>query len=252
MNEIRVLVAEDESGQRKELIAWLSELWPSARVVAECWTGSEAIQALVDEQPQVAFLDIRMPGADGIEVAAHASGKAHVVFTTAYEHYALQAFDQGAVDYLLKPIERERLMATIQRLEERLSLDAPRIDETLAEIRRQLFSSEEQERLRWITASVGDSVRFFDVNDVIFFQASGKYVRVVTEEGEGLVRMSLKELRQRLDPENFWQVHRSTIVAVSSIREVSRDELGHLTLFLRDSEEVLSVSAQFRHLFRGM
>lgn len=252
MIPVPVLVAEDETGQRRALVEMLAVCWPEARIEAECANGNEALEAIQERTPRVAFLDIRMPGASGLEVARALSGRAHVVFTTAYEQYAIRAFEEGALDYLLKPVTRERLSATVARLKDRLS-EAPRgIEPMLDEIRRHLNPTGSGDQLRWVSASCGDTLRIFDIDQVLFFQASGKYVRVVTAESEGLIRTPLKELVARLDPEQFWQIHRSTIVAAGAIDRVTRDELGKMIVRLRECTETLPVGGNYRSMFRGM
>lgn len=248
---VRVLVAEDEPAQRRQLVDLIKACWPEAVLVAECNDGDAAMAALERELPEVLFLDIRMPGASGLEVARAASGRAHVVLTTAYEEYAIRAFEAGAMDYLLKPVTSQRLQATVQRLTERLTETPPRIEALLDALDRRLLG-EPREQLKWISASVGDNIRLVAVDDVLFFRACEKYVRVVTADDEALVRMSLKELETRLDPEHFWRIHRSVLVAASAVASVEKNELGQWHARLRRHEEILPVNDSARARFRGL
>jgi DNA-binding LytR/AlgR family response regulator len=247
------LIAEDEIPQCAELHAQLADLWPQLHIVAECHDGLAAMEALAAHRPEVAFLDIRMPGVSGLEVARAASGVSHVVFTTAYDEYAVQAFDRGAIDYLLKPIQRERLQLTVERLKQRLNAGRPEdLAHVLSELQAQLALRSSSGNIRWITASVGQTTRIFPIEEVLFFRAQDKYTRVVTAHDEGHIRMPLKELIANLDPEVFWQVHRSVIVRYDAIRLVRRGEDGHCTLLLRGRDEELPVSSVFQYRFKAM
>ncbi|MDC7806310.1 LytTR family DNA-binding domain-containing protein [Luteimonas sp BLCC-B24] len=250
---ITALIAEDEAPQRAALLDMLDAAWPELELVAACEDGIAALQAAAEHRPRVAFLDIRMPGVGGLDVArAVAAGGGLVVFTTAYDEYAIRAFDAGAVDYLLKPVTEARLRMAVARLQARLAqppaddLQA-RVDELEARLR-----PAGDRLIRWISAGVGDHVRMIGIDEVLFFQAQDKYVRVVTAEGEALIRTPLKELLAGLDPDVFWQVHRGTVVRVSTIARVRRDELGRSRIELRGHRETLPVSAAFVHRFRGM
>ncbi len=250
---ITALIAEDEAPQRAALLDMLDAAWPELELVAACEDGIAALQAAAEHRPRVAFLDIRMPGVGGLDVArAVAAGGGLVVFTTAYDEYAIRAFDAGAVDYLLKPVTEARLRMAVARLRARLAqppaddLQA-RVDELEARLR-----PAGDRLIRWISAGVGDHVRMIGIDEVLFFQAQDKYVRVVTAEGEALIRTPLKELLAGLDPDVFWQVHRGTVVRVSTIARVRRDELGRSRIELRGHRETLPVSAAFVHRFRGM
>ena len=253
MNTITALIAEDEPGQREELGRLLAQLWPDLSIVAVCEDGLSALEALQEKRPQVAFLDIRMPGASGVEVARAASGKVHVVFVTAYDEYAVSAFEAGAADYLLKPVTPERLKQTIERLRQRLashaSTDLSRLLEVLDA---QLQVRQNVAGLKWVTASIGDTVKMFSIDDVLFFQAQDKYVRVVTTGDEAIIRTPLKDLVTQLDPEVFWQIHRSIIVRASTIDRVHKDELGHYHAKLKGSSEKLPVSSAYHARFRSM
>lgn len=252
MTPIPIVIAEDEPAQRDQLQRLLRQAWPEAEAVAVCSNGDDALVALKDHAPAVMFLDIRMPGTDGLEVARAASGRSQVVLTTAYEQYAIEAFEAGALDYLLKPITPQRLATTVARLQQRLNQPAPAIDHLIDQLRETLTPKAERQPLRWISAACGNEVRMLSIDDVLYFQASDKHVRVVTEESEALVRMSLKELSDRLDPERFWQIHRSVIVAVAAIEKAERDELGKMHAVIRGRGERLPIGPAARQLFRGM
>jgi DNA-binding LytR/AlgR family response regulator len=245
------LIAEDEQPQRHELRTLLAELWPELEVIAECEDGLAALDALAQHRPDVAFLDIRMPGVSGLEVARAAAG-CQVIFITAYEEYALRAFDEGAIDYLQKPVARERLARAVERARERLGNGTrPDIAALLDQLQSRL-ASVGKPGIRWITASVGNTVKMFAIDEVLFFQAQDKYTRVVTADGEGHIRTPLKELLAVLDPETFWQVHRSVIVRIGAIRSVEKGEDGKLSLAVRGHGDVLPVSSAFQYRFRGM
>ena len=246
------LLAEDEQPQREELRAMLAELWPELRIVAQCADGLAALEALEQHRPDLAFLDIRMPGVSGLEVARAAQPPCQVIFTTAYEEYALRAFEEAAVDYLLKPITRERLGRAIERARGRLGGGHPIDIAALADLLQARLGPGRKPGIKWITASVGNSTRMFSIDEVLFFQAHDKYTRVVTADNEGHIRTPLKELLDALDPESFWQVHRSVIVRVAAIRTVDKDADGKLQLFLRGRQDVLPVSSAFQHRFRAM
>jgi DNA-binding LytR/AlgR family response regulator len=252
------LIAEDEAPLRRALRDELEHLWPQLRIVAECEDGIAAMEALVAYRPVITFLDIRMPGVSGLDVArAAASGGAMVVFTTAYDEYAIRAFEAGAVDYLLKPVQRERLQATLARLQARLQSVAFSSTQDDAQVR-DIDALESRLRpdgaraIRWISAAVGDSVRMIGIEQVLFFQAQDKYVRVVTVDGEAIIRMPIKDVLAGLDPDEFWQVHRGTVVRVAAIDRLRKDDLGKSHLQLRGHAERLPVSTAFLHRFRGM
>lgn len=252
MNPPTALIAEDEAPQREELQRLLADAWPGLAIVASCEDGLSALEALQAHAPTVAFLDIRMPGASGLEVARAVGPGTQVVFTTAYDEYAIAAFERGAVDYLLKPIRRERLESAVARVRERIvRTDRPDWS-TLLDALQGREPSPRTVALKWVTASVGDAVKLFAIDEVLFFQAQDKYIRVVTAGDEAVIRTPLKELIAGLDPEQFWQVHRSAVVRASAIERVRRDELGRYQLSLRGRDDVLPVSSAFQHRFRGM
>ena len=245
------IIAEDELPQRQELRALLAELWPELDVVAECADGLAALNAIEQHRPSVAFLDIRMPGVSGLEVARAAGAGCQVIFITAYEEYALRAFDEGAVDYLQKPVARERLGRAVERARMRLNKGAQVDIAALVDMVQAQLAPGKQ-TIKWITASVGNAVKMFSIDEVLFFQAQDKYTRVVTADSEGHIRTPLKELLPSLDSEVFWQVHRSAIVRVGAIRAVEKGDDGKLHLTVRGHPEVLPVSSAFQHRFRGM
>jgi len=242
------ILAEDEMPQRQELRASLGELWPELDIVAECEDGLGALQALEEHRPDVAFLDIRMPGVSGLEVARAAHSRCQVIFITAYEEYALRAFDEGAVQ---KPVVRDRLRLAVERTRQRLDTSSPVDMNALIDLVQSRLAPARQ-GIKWITASVGNAVKMFSIDEVLFFQAQDKYTRVVTADNEGHIRTPLRELLTALDSEIFWQVHRSVIVRVGAIRAVEKAEDGKLHLTLRGHSEVLPVSSAFQHRFRGM
>jgi len=250
-NEIKVVVAEDETPLLTAFTKLLNRVWPEAEVVAACNNGEAAIAAVAEHQPQVVFLDIRMPKKNGLEVAKEIGEQAFVVFTTAYDEYAVAAFESGAVDYLLKPIEQSRLVDTITRLETRLLEQKPQNLTALVEsIQAKL--APQMETLKWVTASAGDTVKMISVDDIVYFQADQKYTKVVTDDDEAVIRLPLKDLISRLDSEQFWQVHRSTIVAVDSIDALKKDELGRWQLKLRGKQETLPVSKEFQRKLKAL
>lgn len=253
----RCIIAEDEELLREALRDLLARTWPELEIVASCEDGGAALEAIAEHQPQVAFLDIRMPGLTGLEVAAaatEASPATQVVFVTAYDQYAIDAFEKGAVDYLLKPISPERLAATVQRLQARLAHGNPDAG-ALAALVRQLAARTAvgpAEPLVWITASAGRETRLIMVDDVAYFQADHKYTVVMTAEGEALLRKPIRELLQVLDPSTFKQIHRSTIVNLKAIASIARDDGGRGVVTLKSRPETLTVSAPFMSLFRNM
>lgn len=265
---LRALVADDERLLREQLKSALGQAWPGLTIVAEAREGREAVTLAAQHRPDVVFLDIRMPGMTGIEAAQEIAGdpgwRGDIVFVTAYDEYAVAAFERGAVDYLLKPVSVERLAQTAQRLQARRGAPAPpggqaeaQLDALmarLAELQRGLDgagTAAAREPLRWIQSSSGSSVRLIDVDEVLFFRSDEKYTRVQTRTHEALVRTTVRDLAGQLDPAKFWQIHRSTIVNLEAIAEVVRDESGRQRVRLKDHPEVLEVSRSYAHLFRG-
>ena len=244
---VKILVAEDEPLMRERLLGMLATAWPEASVVAAPENGIDAWDAFLEHAPQVVFLDIRMPGMSGLEVAERIGRQAHVVFVTAYDQYAVDAFDAGAVDYLLKPLQPGRLGKALARLRDKIG---SRPDDVAEVIRQVKAAQPKPDKLKWLKASVGKQIRLIDVDEVLFFQADSKYTRVVLAGSEALVRIPLKDLLAGLDQDRFWQIHRGTLVNVNAIRAAERVDAERMQVLLRGSDEVLPVSRNFTHLFR--
>ncbi|BDB24580.1 DNA-binding response regulator [Cupriavidus sp. TA19] len=280
-----LLIADDEALLARVLESELKSLWPEARIVSVVHDGMAALAAAREFQPRVAFLDIRMPGMSGMDVARELIEfdiPPLVVFVTAYDQFALEAFERAAVDYVLKPVQRERLEATVCRLKERLQtmadmaddeedgeaddsaeaeaamLDTDRLGQLLARLESLEHATPgaggatQRQYLRFIKALVGQEVRIIPVDEVIYLEATDKYVNVVSSAGEALIRTSLRELTQQLDPERFWQVHRGTVVNIDCVASAVNQSLGRLSLRLRDRPELLPVARQYAHLFKQM
>lgn len=248
------IIAEDELLLRTALRELLARSWPELDLVAECDDGASALEAIDQHRPDVAFLDIRMPGLSGLEVAAAASEASpgtQVVFTTAYDQYAIDAFERGAIDYLLKPITAERLAATVQRIKARAAA-APDAAALAALLRDLSAGGPNKPPLTWITASNGRETRLIMVDDVAYFRADNKYTVAMTADGEALLRTPIRELAMMLDPNHFKQIHRSTIVNLRAVASIVRDDTGKGTLRLRQRPETLVVSQPFMTLFRHM
>ncbi len=244
------VIAEDEPVLRAQLKELLGSIWPELVVAAVTEDGLQAMQALREHDPDVLFLDIQMPGLSGLEVARHASGRHHVVFVTAYDQYAVAAFEEGAVDYLMKPVTADRLATACERVKARVSSAPSNLDGLLDALAKR--AAQTSPYLRWINASLAADVKLITVDEVCYFQSDTKYTRVVTEGAESLIRKSLKELSNELDPTQFWQIHRSTIVNVNAIAGVSRELSGGFVVKLKNRTETLPVSQQFAHRFRQM
>ena len=252
---VTALIADDEAAMREQLRARLLEVWPELEVVALASNGIEAVEMANRYQPQIAFLDIRMPGMGGIEAARQLYNRCHIVFATAYDQYAVDAFEHGAIDYLLKPVTAERLATTCERLRRRLSQAPQDIGAQLAQLGsllQQLGTKPKPAYLRWIQAQVGGSLRMVSTREILFFQSDEKYTRVQTATAELLIRKTLKELADELDPDEFWRIHRSTLVRVDAIAEVSRDIRGRQMLRVRNYPQELEVSRNHSHLFQQM
>jgi DNA-binding LytR/AlgR family response regulator len=241
----RILLADDEPLLLAELVEALERLWPEADI-AVAQDGIEALRLGREWMPDVAFLDIRMPGLDGLEVARVFGARTHVVFVTAYGEHALAAFDEGAVDYVVKPIALERLARAVERVRARLASSPPDLTHLVARLRPLPAAP------AWLQATVGNTIHFIDLADVVYFCADAKYTRVVTDALEAHIRLSLKELAESLDPAAFWQIHRGYMVAVRRIASAARAEDGALWVYLRGHKARLPVSQRFQQLFRGM
>jgi DNA-binding LytR/AlgR family response regulator len=264
----RAVLADDERLMRDQLRARLAEVWPELQIVAEAKNGSEAV-ALVDQhRPDIVFLDIRMPGLTGVEAAKQIAQMEvaddellpEIVFITAYDQYAVEAFEQGVADYVLKPAERERLAVTVQRIRQRLAQRhagepapaGPPLQQLLQQLSAQMNPGGAPARLQWIQASVGSSIQMIPVDEVLFFISDEKYTRVQTATIEALIRKPIKELVDELDPAQFWQIHRSTLVNVKAIAGVSRDFRGRQIVSVKGHKEQLEVSRSYLGLFKGM
>jgi DNA-binding LytR/AlgR family response regulator len=248
------IIADDEEPMRDMLRKRLGESWPDLEIVAEAANGIEAIALAGKHQPDIVFLDIRMPGLSGIEAARMLFNRCHIVFITAYDQYAIEAFEQGALDYLLKPVNAERLKMTCERLQARLGKQPNNIERQLNQLLQTAGGKKpaEKEYLHWIQAQVGTSLRMISTREILFFRADEKYTRVQTAQGEVLIRKTLKELEEELDPREFWRIHRSTLVRVDAIAEVTRDLRGRQMVKVRNFPEELEVSRGNTHLFQQM
>lgn len=248
------VVADDERLMRDQIVARLKEAWPELLVVGEASNGREAIDIVRSLRPDVAFLDISMPGTDGIEAARVLAGETHVVFVTAHDEYAIRAFEAGAVDYVLKPAETSRLAVTCQRLRDRLERAPDPMADLLAQLSQRLGAGDvrPREALRWVQAGVGATLRMIPTSDILFFRAEDKYTRVQTQRFEALIRKPIKELIDELDPGEFWQIHRSTVVRVDAIDQVSRNLQGNQVVHVKGHAEKLEVSRSFSHRFKQM
>lgn len=241
------LLLEDEPILRNELRQMLARLWPELEIEVEVGDGDECIAELLHNKPDIAFLDIQVPGTSGLDIARKFSSQVHVVFVTAHEDHAIAAFEQGAVDYVLKPIHSSRLATTIERLQARLT----RPPRDLSDVIDRLGSQTQPAGLRWLQATVGNNTKFISLKEVIYFQSDGKYTRVVRARDEAFIRKPLKEVLDGVAPDQFWQIHRGTLVNVDFIDSVMRDAFGSMQLVLKERAEKLPVSRAYQHLFRG-
>jgi len=246
---MKAIIADDEKHLAADLRRRLAQLWPELQIAALVHDGLAAAAALTEIKPDIAFLDIRMPGQSGLDAARSAHSDCRVVFVTAFDDHAVQAFEQAAVDYLLKPVSDERLARCVERLKQH-SVAAP--DALLVRLQQLLAVPAKPEPLRWLRAQVGQTVRMLAVDEVCYFQSADKYTTVLTRDAELLLRTPLKELIAQLDAEQFWQVHRGTVVNVRQIVSAHHDLLGKVSLNLRDRAEKLAVSRSYAHLFRQM
>ncbi len=244
------LIAEDEPLMRERLKEKLAQAWPELTIIAEASDGDEALALFDAHTPQIAFLDIRMPGRTGLDVAAAIGSDCHVVFITAYDQYAIAAFEAGAVDYLLKPVEADRLAQTVDRVQRKLAAPPADLSALLAQLRGNV--QRPSQRLRWIKAAVGKQVKLIAVGDVIYFQSDAKYTRVVLAQSEAHIRTPLKDLLLDLDPDKFWRVHRSTVVNLDQVAGVMREDAERQFVLLKNRPDRLPISRQFAHLFKQM
>lgn len=246
----RALIAEDEPLLRAQLRHRLAGAWPELEICAEAENGEQAVALFEATRPEIAFLDIQMPVKNGIEAARALSGRCHVVFVTAYDQYAVEAFEQGAIDYLLKPVTADRLERCVERIKARLAEPPQAIDALIDGLARRFGLA--TAKLSWIKASVGPTLKLIHVDDVLYFQSEDKYTKVVTREGEAYIKRTIKELADELDAERFWQIHRGTIVNAKAIASVGRDQREQPVVKLAGRAESLLVSRSFAHLFKQM
>jgi DNA-binding LytR/AlgR family response regulator len=248
------VIADDERLMREQIIPRLKEAWPELLIVGEASNGREAVAMVQSLEPDIVFLDISMPEMDGIQAARALAGQCHVVFVTAHDQYAISAFEHGAVDYLLKPAEPERVALTCERLRARLKQAPDPMNDLLTQLSQRFGAGgrKPREYLRWVQASVGANIRMIPTSDILFFRAEDKYTRVQTEGFEALIRKPIKELIDELDPDEFWQIHRATVVRVDAVEQVSRNFRGHQLVHVKGSEERLEVSRSFNHRFKQM
>lgn len=243
---LRALVVEDEPLPRAQLEELLGALWPQLEISTAA-DGLEGLAQIQRDPPAVALIDIRLPGLDGIELARAVGGRCHVVFVTAHDDRTLAAFEQGAVDYVLKPVTAARLSVTVQRVQQRLAQPPADLSQVLARL-----APAAPARLKWLQVGSATRQRLITVGDVFFFESDTKYTRVVLREGEELIRSSIRELTEQLDPDQFWQIHRSVIVNVARIAAVERELPARMTLQLHGRDERLVVSQRFQHVFKLM
>jgi len=266
---VRCVIADDERLMREQLRARLAEVWPELQIVAEAKNGSEAVALVAEHRPELVFLDIRMPGLTGVEAARQIAQMEvgddellpEIVFITAYDQYAVEAFEQGVADYVLKPAERERLAVTVERIRKRLVLrDAGEagsgglpLQQLLHSLAAKMNPAGSSPRyLQWIQASVGQAIQMIAVDEVLFFISDEKYTRVQTATVEALIRKPIKELVDEVDPQQFWQIHRSTLVNAKAIASVTRDFRGRQIVAMKGHHEKLEVSRSYLGLFKGM
>lgn len=253
MNPPRLLIAEDEAPMRERLLQQLAQVWPQAQVVAVAENGLDAWEAFLEHEPEVVFTDIRMPGMSGLDLATriagflpeHSPSQTRLVFVTAYDQHAIDAFERGALDYLLKPVEPERLARCVKRLQQQPT--TPTGAAALAPLQ---AAQKPPERLQWIKATVGKRIQLIAVEDVLFFQSDSKYTRVVHRDGEALIRTPLRELLGGLDPTQFWQIHRSAVVHARAVAAAERLDADRMEVLIKGCSERLPVSRAFFHWFR--
>lgn len=242
---VNVLIAEDEPILLNSLVAKIEKYWPQASIVSQCQSGEDALEAIMAYNVDVAFLDIQMGELSGIDVALRANKHCHFVFVTAYDQYAVTAFETGAIDYLLKPYSDTRLQDCINRVQQRLNLPPADISKVLNGLQQ-----ESRNFLKRLKIQIGNRIWLVPMHDVLYFQASGRYIKVVTAEREALLRMPLKTLMTQLDPDDFWQIHRSMTININYLDHVSTKDPEQLAVYLKGYATALPVSRSFQHLFR--
>jgi len=250
------LIADDEKQLRIYLKSKLANMWPELVIMGEAENGIQALDLIETRQPGIAFLDIKMPGLSGLEVARRITGNCIVVFITAFDEFAIEAFENEAIDYLLKPVTDERLAKTIGRLKKRLAASPPdsrrQLTEALERLLVRMENKQDPGHWKWIKAGRGEEVRLVAVDDVYYFKAEDKYTVVKTRDSEYLIRISIRRLSEELDPDQFWRIHRGTIINVNVIDRINRSFAGRLTIKLEDLPETLTVSRSYSHLFKQM
>jgi len=249
------IIADDERLMRDQLRMRLEQVWPELDIVGEAKNGEEAVELVGQFKPDLTFLDIRMPGKTGMEAAAEIGDRSQIVFVTAYDQYAVEAFERGAVDYVLKPSEPERLKVTVERLKARLDKPGAVVNDSVTAMLSQLaekIASPKPKHLQWIQASIGSDLRMIPVEEILFFRSDEKYTCVQTEKFEALIRKPVRDLADELDPSLFWQIHRATLVNVNAIEGVTRDIRGRHLVLIKGRSEKLEVSRSFLHLFKQM
>ena len=249
------IIADDERLMREQLRLRLNQVWPDLDIVGEAKNGAEAVDLVARLKPDLTFLDIRMPGTSGLEAARQIGGQSHIVFVTAYDQYALEAFEHGALDYVLKPTEQERLQVTVARLKERLARPKEALSDSVTQLLAQLaekMAAPKPAYLKWIQASIGQDLRMIAVEEILYFRSDDKYTCVQSERFEALIRKPVRDLAEELDPALFWQIHRATLVNVTAIEGVTRDIRGRHLVHIKGKSDKLEVSRSFLHLFKQM
>jgi DNA-binding LytR/AlgR family response regulator len=249
------IIADDERLMRDQLRMRLAQVWPELQIVGEATNGDEAVELVARLKPDLTFLDIRMPGKTGLEAARQIGTQSNVVFVTAYDQYAVEAFERGAVDYVLKPPEQERLQVTVDRLKERLAKPTVPVNDSVSAMLSELaqkIAAPKPKYLQWIQASIGQDLRMIPVEEILFFRSDEKYTCVQTEKFEALIRKPVRDLAEELDPSLFWQIHRATLVNVNAIEGVTRDIRGRHLVLVKGRSDKLEVSRSFLHLFKQM
>ena len=246
------IIADDERLMREQMQLRLKQAWPELDIVGEAKNGDEAIELVQRHRPDFTFLDIRMPGKSGLEAAKVIGTQSHIVFVTAYDQYAVEAFEHGAVDYVLKPAEPSRLQTTVERLKSRLNAAPNDMSAMLSQLAKQMGIAAKPSYLQWIQASIGQELRLIPVEEILFFQSDEKYTCVQTARYEALIRKPVRDLAEELDPSLFWQIHRATLVNVNAIEGVTRDMRGRHLVMVKGHSERLEVSRSFVHLFKQM
>lgn len=254
MRKIKAVIADDEEQIRRHLELHLQRMWPDLDICAGAANGIEALEAINKHHPDVAFLDIKMPGMSGMQVAAKVRTTCHVVFITAYDHYAIEAFENAAIDFLLKPVTDDRLKQTVDRLKKHLRTDQrdPERFKQLIDAMAEHMESAKKRYLQWIQVLDRDCIQLVPIKHVFYMMACNKYTTVVTKNKEYCIRKPIKEIAMEVDPDQFWQIHRGTIVNVGCISKVSRSLTGRYLLKLKEREETLKVSRTYTYLFKHM